>query len=77
MTLGDNLQRVAEVCRLLERALRELHDKVPEAQEEKQLEDLGLHPELATRVRARLLCILHDAIEPAARDLEQLRDECS
>ena len=76
MSLQDDLQRVADVCRLLQRAISELHDKVPEAPEERRLDDLGVTPELATRVRAQLLCILTDAIEPASRDLERLVKEC-
>jgi hypothetical protein len=74
--LQNDLQRVADVCRLLQRAISELHDKVPETPEERRLDDLGVTPELATRVRAQLLCILTDAIEPAGRDLERLADEC-
>jgi len=76
VTLRDNLERVAQLCRVLERALRELHDKVPEAAEEKHREDLGLQPELATQVRSQLLCILRDSIEPASHALERLAEEC-
>jgi hypothetical protein len=74
----DNAADLCHLEGLLEtfrQGLQDLHDRTPAAHEEGSLEDLSEEPDLSTRLRSSLRCILTDFIEPALRDLRQLVTE--
>lgn len=75
--LLDDLRRLAHLSDQLGRGILELHDKIPAAPEEREPHDLDANAQLSTRLRAELLCILKDAVEPTVRALRRLADEAA
>jgi hypothetical protein len=73
--MRDALQRLTDLSELLKRGILELHDTIPATLQEGGQDDLGQDAPLSTRLRAALLCILADAVEPAIRDLRRLLAE--
>lgn len=75
--LLDDLRRLADLSDQLGRGILKLHDKILAAPEEQEPHDLDANAELSTRLRAELLCILRDAVEPTLRALRRLADEAA
>jgi hypothetical protein len=68
----EDLQRLIHHTETLQQGVMELHDRWPAAPEELSPQDLPETPELSTRVRTDLRCLLTDAIEPALRGLRAI-----
>jgi hypothetical protein len=70
---ATELHRLEGLLETFRQGVQKLHDRIPVAPEEGSLDDLPEEPAFSTRLRSTLRCILSDFIEPALRDLRQLR----